>query len=111
MLGLPFGLAAWLQFQRFKKYLFFARTHALSHAHIYDTPLLKDVPVPPAWKLENADKPFVLEIEAGADMWNFKVNGEPQPDLAYVRTGDFKVPLIVQAYDLLNPRISTLRLE
>jgi hypothetical protein len=66
----------------------------------------KDLPVPLAWKLEKAATPFVLDIELGDGVWNFKVNDEPQPDLAYVRKGDFSEPLILQLYDLLNPRVS-----
>ena len=69
----------------------------------------QDVPVPNAWKIENAAVHFVLEVEAADGVWNFKVNGEAQPDMSYVRTGDFSVPLVVQVYDLLNPSISLLK--
>ena len=56
---------------------------------------------------ENAAVPFVLEVEAGADNWNFIVNGVPQLELSYVRTDKFReLPLILQMYDMLNPRVT-----
>jgi hypothetical protein len=59
--------------------------------------------------VEGAASPFVLEVEAADEVWNFKLNGEPQPALTYVRTGDFSDPLVLQVYDLLNPKISLKR--
>mmetsp|Transcript_16666 Transcript_16666/g.53704 ORF Transcript_16666/g.53704 Transcript_16666/m.53704 type:complete len:455 (+) Transcript_16666:175-1539(+) len=66
----------------------------------------KDVPVPKAWKLANSAKPFVLEMELGPTAWSMKLNGELQPGMAYERKGDFSRPLLLQLYDVTNPRVS-----
>eukprot|EP00746_Dinoflagellata_sp_MGD_P053772 gnl/MRDRNA2_/MRDRNA2_236025_c0_seq1.p1 gnl/MRDRNA2_/MRDRNA2_236025_c0~~gnl/MRDRNA2_/MRDRNA2_236025_c0_seq1.p1 ORF type:complete len:257 (+),score=40.03 gnl/MRDRNA2_/MRDRNA2_236025_c0_seq1:53-823(+) len=66
----------------------------------------RDVPLPKAWRLENAASAFVLELELGSKAWSVKLNGEEQPKLAYKRKGDFSGPLTLQLYDVLNPRLS-----
>eukprot|EP00931_Biecheleriopsis_adriatica_P020553 TRINITY_DN13699_c0_g1_i2.p1 TRINITY_DN13699_c0_g1~~TRINITY_DN13699_c0_g1_i2.p1 ORF type:complete len:488 (-),score=72.63 TRINITY_DN13699_c0_g1_i2:24-1487(-) len=66
----------------------------------------KDVPIPPEWQLENAAKPFEIELELGNDAWSFKLNGKLQPKMSYDRKGDFSGPLVLQLYGLLNPRVS-----
>jgi len=66
----------------------------------------KGAPLPAAWKLENAAKPFVLEVKVGLKIWSIKLNGEPQPGMAYERKGDYSKPLTLQLYDVLNPRVS-----
>ena len=65
-------------------------------------------PVPEPWKKENHAASFVLELEVGAGSWAVRLNGEPQPKLSYVRAGleHFTGPLVLQVYDLLNPRVS-----
>ena len=70
-----------------------------------------DVPVPAVWKQKNHASPFVLEVEVGVDRWIISLNGEPQPALAYVRdsaglASHLAAPLVLQVYDLINPRIS-----
>ena len=67
-----------------------------------------DTPVPEPWKKENHAASFVLELEVGAGSWAVRLNGEPQPKLSYVRAGleHFTGPLVLQVYDLLNPRVS-----
>jgi len=66
----------------------------------------KDVPIPQPWKIENADTPFILELELSDKSWLVKLNGDPQPDMAYKREGDFSGSLILQLYDLINPRVA-----
>lgn len=67
-----------------------------------------DTPVPEPWKKENHAAKFVLELEVGAETWVVRLNGEPQPKLSFVRAGleHFAGPLVLQVYDLLNPRVS-----
>lgn len=67
-----------------------------------------DTPVPEPWNKENHATPFVLELEVGAGSWAIRLNGEPQPKLSFVRAGleYFTGPLVLQVYDLLNPRVS-----
>ena len=67
-----------------------------------------DTPVPGPWKKENHAVPFVLEVEVAEHTWNVTLNGAPQPKLGFVRGGlaHFKAPLVLQIYDLLNPRVA-----
>ena len=64
----------------------------------------KDLPIPEPWKMQNANKPFVLEVELRDENWLVKLKGEPE--ISYKREGDFLGPLVIQIYDLLNPKIS-----
>ena len=70
-----------------------------------------DTPVPEQWKKYNHDAKFVLELEVGAETWLIRLNGEPLPELSFVRAGreHFAGPLVLQVYDLLNPRVSLRR--
>lgn len=68
----------------------------------------RDVPVPRAWQLENAATPFVLELELGDLAWIMKLNGDLQSEMTYDRQGDYSGPLIVQLYDVLNPRLALM---
>ncbi|CAE7676987.1 unnamed protein product [Symbiodinium pilosum] len=66
----------------------------------------KDVPVPEQWKMENAGKAFVLEVELSDEEWLVKLDGKPQPEMSYVRQGDYGGPLVLQLYDLIKPSVS-----
>ena len=66
----------------------------------------KDVPIPEPWKMENAQKSFVLELELGEEAWLVKLNGRQQPEMSYKREGDYREPLILQLYDLINPSVT-----
>ena len=64
----------------------------------------KDLPIPEPWRMENANKPFVLEVELRDENWLVKLKGEQE--ISYKREGDYSGPLVLQVYDLLNPKIS-----
>lgn len=71
----------------------------------------KDVPIPEPWKMENAHKAFVLDLELSDQAWLVTLNGKQRPEMSYKRAGDFSGPLVVQLYDFINPRVALKKLS